>query len=108
MNLEAQCWICPQCHDDHSQDKPCTIRDKKEFIPHASDRSYIAEEYRARVKELTQLRSENAVMREALEKIARNSSLDILACDCGSICDCGDTAEAARARLGDGGNVADK
>jgi hypothetical protein len=57
--IEYQCWICPKCHDDHSQDGPCRLERDDFFMPHESDLSYIAREYRKRVSELTALRQEN-------------------------------------------------
>ncbi len=56
-SIEAQCWICPKCHDDHGQSAPCTPMDAGEFMPSPDDGSYIAIQYRARVAERDELRA---------------------------------------------------
>lgn len=25
--MQAQCWICPKCHDDHNRKRPCDTED---------------------------------------------------------------------------------
>lgn len=30
--MEAQCWICPYCHDDHSRNVHCKPKDLKDRI----------------------------------------------------------------------------
>ena len=51
--MEAQTWICPKCHDDHQMGKPCTPESGM-FMPANSDQSYIADQYRKRVSELSE------------------------------------------------------
>lgn len=30
--MQAQCWICPFCHDDHARNQECDINDLKKEI----------------------------------------------------------------------------
>jgi hypothetical protein len=50
-DFEIQCSICPKCHDDHSQNGPCSPPSVGIFMPRDDDHSLIAREYRARVFE---------------------------------------------------------
>jgi len=59
--MQNQCRICPQCHDDHGIEKECSPRFSNElsnFMPPDSDKSFIANAYRERVKERDQLKAE--------------------------------------------------
>lgn len=42
--IEAQCWICPWCYDDHREDGPCKEADLKEEIQRLRDALYEATE----------------------------------------------------------------
>jgi len=54
--IDFQTWICPTCFDDHPWLGHCTMRDDKGlFMPHPSDHSKIADEYRDRVAEIEKI-----------------------------------------------------
>lgn len=55
----SQCWICPECHDDHHQGGKCSKASDGPFMPSPDDNSYIAVEFR-------KLRAENERLKTAL------------------------------------------
>lgn len=65
--INYQCWICPECSDDHLMDGPCSPPNTKPFSPPLSDQSYIAVKFRELESELSRYRAALKVMKEALE-----------------------------------------
>jgi hypothetical protein len=66
--MEAQCWICPKCHDDHRAEGPCSPKSTQEFAPRLDDGSYIAEQYRLRIQEHDQLKAEVERLKRVIAK----------------------------------------
>lgn len=50
--ISAQCWICPDCHEDHAQSALCSPKRDAPFMPAPDDRSYIAIKYREQSKRI--------------------------------------------------------
>jgi len=66
--LEAQCWICPRCFDDHAMGGPCNPEKiVKRFMPAPDDLSGIANAYRERMSEIADLESQIIALARALE-----------------------------------------
>jgi hypothetical protein len=107
--MEAQCWICPNCHDDHAQGAACQcLSPLKEFSPSPDDDSFIAQEYRKMVAERDAARAEAKRYRMALEAIyAPHAVTDPgqhYGCEQGCYCDkC--IAKAALSAQGEAGNA---
>lgn len=61
-DIDFQTWICPKCFDDHFMNAECTPFEQKEFMPHESDHSMIAEKYR-------ELRQDAQKLKDALHDV---------------------------------------
>lgn len=59
--INYQCWICPECGDDHLKGRSCSPKSDKPFSPSLDDHSYIAEKYR-------ELEAKLALAEELLER----------------------------------------
>ena len=63
FSISTQAWICPQCCDDHAENKQCSPpQSKKPFEPNQDDQSLIATEFR-------KIQRENVRLKAALQNI---------------------------------------
>lgn len=72
--MQTQCWICPKCFNDHSENAPCSPPNNNPFSPSDDDVTLIAREYRNLVKEIAQLKAERDYLksdRDAWENEAK-------------------------------------